>query len=136
MRLQSHAETQIVRHVKVKGKDGGFLDADHLSPKPYRPNDRYDDIQLLQGYSNNTKIVKDAAGTKELNEEYLNENPFNRLNPQGKEVGVTSSQPLKSRMQGNLQLRFCNRVGEVTSLLSSVLLGALRSDIYSPADIG
>jgi hypothetical protein len=135
MPLRSQVETQIVRHVKVKGKDGGFLDADPIIPKPYRPNDRYDDLQLLQRYSNNTKIVKDAAGTKELNKEYLNENPFNRLNPQGNEVGVTITQPLKSRMQGNLQLRFGSRVGEVTPLLSSVLLGALRADIYSPADI-
>ena len=47
MRLQSHAETQIVRHVKVKGKDGDFLRADHIIPKPYRPSDRYDQIQLL-----------------------------------------------------------------------------------------
>jgi RNA-directed DNA polymerase len=64
-------------HCGLFFKDGDLLEIDHKIPKSQGGKDKFENLQLLHRHCHDNKTALDsAAGTKVLNEEWLNANPF------------------------------------------------------------
>lgn len=58
-------------------KDGDLLEIDHKNPKSKGGRDSYENLQLLHRHCHDNKTADDnAVGTKELEEDWLDANPF------------------------------------------------------------
>ncbi len=57
-------------------KDGDVLEIDHKIPKSQGGKDSYINLQLLHRHCHDKKTADDAVGTKELDMEWLDANPF------------------------------------------------------------
>ena len=63
-------------HCGMYFKDGDLLDIHHVIPRHKGGKDEYNNFQLLHRHCHDTITAKDAVGTKELNAEWLDANPF------------------------------------------------------------
>jgi RNA-directed DNA polymerase len=59
-------------------QDGDLMEIDHLVPRSKGGKDNYDNLQLLHGHCHDAKTAADkvAVVVREINEDYLNLNPF------------------------------------------------------------
>lgn len=65
-------------HCGLFFKDGDLLEKDHTNPKAKGGKNSYDNLQLLHRHCHDTKTATDnnAVRHQELDEEYLDANPF------------------------------------------------------------
>ena len=64
-------------HCGLFFKDGDLMETDHKNPKSQGGRDNYDNLQLLHRHCHVNKTAQDnAVGTKELEEECFDANPF------------------------------------------------------------
>lgn len=65
-------------HCELFFKDGDLMEIDHKIPRSQGGQDSYDNLQLLHGHCHDVKTVTDkvAVMVREMDEDYLNVNPF------------------------------------------------------------
>ncbi len=63
-------------HCGMYFKDGDLLEIHHVIPRHKGGKDEYKNFQLLHRHCHDTITAQEAVGTKELNEEWLDANPF------------------------------------------------------------
>lgn len=63
-------------HCGLFFKDGDLLEIDHKIPKSQGGKDSYFNLQLLHRHCHDNKTADEAVGTKELDMEWLEANPF------------------------------------------------------------
>ena len=64
-------------HCRLFFKDGDLLEIDHKIPKSQGGKDKFENLQLLHRHCHDNKTALDSAvGNKELDEEWLDANPF------------------------------------------------------------
>ena len=63
-------------HCERTFKDGDLLEIDHKIPKSQGGRDSYINPQLLHRHCHDKKTADEAVGTKELEMEWLDANPF------------------------------------------------------------
>lgn len=65
-------------HCGLFFNDGDLMEIDHKIPRSKSGKDSYDNLQLLHGHCHDAKTAADkvAATIHEINEDYLNRNPF------------------------------------------------------------
>jgi RNA-directed DNA polymerase len=65
-------------HCKLFFKDGDLMEIDHKIPRSQGGKDSYDNLQLLHAHCHDAKTAVDkiAVTVQEIDEDYLNHNPF------------------------------------------------------------
>ena len=65
-------------HCKLFFHDGEEMEIDHKVPRSKGGKDSYDNLQLLHGHCHDAKTAADnvAIRVPEIDEDYLNRNPF------------------------------------------------------------
>jgi len=65
-------------HCGLFFQDGDLMEIDHKVPRSKGGKDNYDNLQLLHGHCHDVKTAADkvAVWVREIDEDYLNLNPF------------------------------------------------------------